>query len=180
MALDGGIAVQDVDYDQLREHLLADGQILHYEAPAADSRGTDPGKLKGIVVDDEAAKFEGNWEESGAAKGYIGFGYRHDGNTAKGTAKAVFTTSIQKAGNYAVRLAYPPNNNRASNARVVVSHADGEKVVTVDQKKAPSHELFHELGVFEFPSGATATVTLSNEGSDGYVVVDAVQWVEVE
>jgi hypothetical protein len=52
--------------------------------------------------------------------------------------------------------------------------------VTVDQKKAPSHELFHELGVFEFPSGATATVTLSNEGSDGYVVIDAVQWVEVE
>ena len=61
-----------------------------------------------------------------------------------------------------------------------MSHASGEKVVTVDQKKAPSHELFHELGVFEFPSGATATVTLSNEGSDGFVVVDAVQWVEVE
>ena len=56
----------------------------------------------------------------------------------------------------------------------------GDAVVTVDQKKMPSHDLFHELGVFEFPSGASATVTLSNEGSDGFVVVDAVQWVPVE
>jgi hypothetical protein len=180
MALDAGTAVQDVDYEKLRERLLGDGQILHYEAPAADQKGTDPGKLEGIIVDDEAAKFEGNWEESGAAKRYIGFGYRHDGNTAKGTAKAVFTATIQKAGNYAVRLAYPPNGNRASNARVVVSHSGGDAVVTVDQKKMPSHELFHELGVFEFPSGASATVTLSNEGSDGFVVIDAVQWVPVE
>jgi hypothetical protein len=180
MALDAGTAVQDVDYEKLRERLLGDGQILHYEAPAADQKGTDPGKLEGIIVDDEAAKFEGNWEESGAAKRYIGFGYRHDGNAAKGTAKAVFTATIQKAGNYAVRLAYPPNNNRAANARVVVSHSGGDAVVTVDQKKMPSHDLFHELGVFEFPSGASATVTLSNEGSDGFVVVDAVQWVPVE
>ena len=180
MAIDGKIAVQDVDYEKLRERLLADGQVLHYETPAADARGADPGKLQGIVVDDEAAKFEGHWTESGAAKGYVGFGYRHDSNTSKGEAKAIFTATIQKAGSYSVRLAYPPNNNRASNARVVVSYPGGEKVVMVDQKKSPSHELFQELGVFEFPSGATATVIVSNEDSDGYVVVDAVQWVEVE
>jgi hypothetical protein len=136
LALDGGIAVQDVDYDQLRERLLADGQVLHYEAPAADARGTDPRKLEGIVVDDEAAKYEGNWEESGAAKSYVGFGYRHDGNTAKGAAAAVFTATIPKAGKYAVRLAYPPNSNRARAVKVRLGPA-GDSEVTIDQTKAP-------------------------------------------
>lgn len=34
LALDGGIAVQDVPYDQLRARLLADGQVLEFASPA--------------------------------------------------------------------------------------------------------------------------------------------------
>jgi hypothetical protein len=37
MAIDSGIAVQDVPYDKLRARLLADGQVLEY-APAATPR----------------------------------------------------------------------------------------------------------------------------------------------
>ena len=33
MAIDGGIAVQDVPYTKLRERLLADGQVLEYRSP---------------------------------------------------------------------------------------------------------------------------------------------------
>ncbi|MEM1443253.1 MAG: xanthan lyase, partial [Verrucomicrobiota bacterium] len=63
---------------------------------------------------------------------------------------------------------------------VVVSHADGETEVVVNQKEAPSHEPFHSLGVFEFADGATATVSVSNGGTDGYTIIDAVQWLPVE
>ncbi len=35
LAIDGGVAVQDVPYAQLRERLLADGQVLVYESPRA-------------------------------------------------------------------------------------------------------------------------------------------------
>jgi hypothetical protein len=36
MALDGGLAVQDVPYAKLRERLLADGQVLEWvPGPAA-------------------------------------------------------------------------------------------------------------------------------------------------
>ena len=35
MAVDGDIAVQDVDYQQLRERLLSDKQVLVYEPPPA-------------------------------------------------------------------------------------------------------------------------------------------------
>ena len=37
--------------------------------------------------------------------------------------------------------------------------------------------LFLPLGVFEFRAGRPAVVTVSNHDTDGYVVVDAVQWV---
>ncbi|MEQ1840753.1 MAG: FAD-dependent oxidoreductase, partial [Verrucomicrobiales bacterium] len=146
----------------------------------ADERGLSPADLPGIVVDDESAKFEGNWEESGAAKSYVGFGYRHEGNTAKGAASVTFATTIEKAGTYAVRLAYPPNNNRASRVKVGISHRGGEAEVIIDQRKAPSHDLFQDLGIFEFEAGVNATVTLNNADTEGYVVVDAVQWVPAE
>jgi hypothetical protein len=34
IAIDRGIAVQDVSYEQLRKQLLADGQVLEYTQPA--------------------------------------------------------------------------------------------------------------------------------------------------
>jgi hypothetical protein len=41
LAIDGGLAVQDVPYEALRARLLTDGQVLEYRAqepPAAPSR----------------------------------------------------------------------------------------------------------------------------------------------
>ena len=61
---------------------------------------------------------------------------------------------------------------------VTVHHAGGETTVTVDEKKAPSLEgSFVSLGTFEFASGEAAAVVVTNQGTDGYVVVDAVQWL---
>ena len=176
MALDEGIAVQDVDYAKLREKLLAEGQILEHDEPLAGGKGTAPRDLPGLVVDDENALLTGNWEESGAGQAFVGFGYRHDGNANKGEASALFETKIEKPGRYTVRFAYPPNNNRASNVLVEVTHSGGVEKITVNQKKAPSEGLFEPLGTFEFTGGA-ASVKVSNAGTDGHVILDAVQWV---
>ena len=52
-------------------------------------------------------------------------------------------------------------------------------MVHVNQTKAPGEdETFHVLGVYEFTAGEAAVVTVSNAGSDGYVVIDAVQWIQ--
>ena len=37
LAIDAGVAVQDVPYDALRERLLADGQILEFEDAVVSS-----------------------------------------------------------------------------------------------------------------------------------------------
>ena len=181
MAMDAGQAVQDVPYEKLRERLLADGQVLGHSGPAQTRRGGRPiDKIPGIVVDDGDAKLTGVWQESGAAQNFVGHGYQHDGNARDGKATARFEAKLPKAGRYEVRLGYTPNSNRASNVPVAIAHAGGTKTVTVNQKNDPPIEdSFVSLGVFDFTAEQPATVTVSNAGTDGYVTIDAVQWLPV-
>jgi hypothetical protein len=172
MAIEAKIPVQDVPYARLRERLLADGQVLEYSGGAAGaSLGGE--KLSGIVVDDVKGKATGEWTLSHAQSPHVGEGYQHDGNEKKGEKKLRFEIPLPKPGTYDVRLAYTPNPNRATNVPVTI----GAKVVLLNQRKAPDVEkVFASLGAHEF--GATAVVEVSNEGTDGFVVVDAVQLVE--
>lgn len=177
MAIDAGQAVQDVPYAKLREKLVADGQVLEYTGPAS-AKGVDVKKLEGVIIDDAQAKYEGNWTESGAAKKFIGEGYRHDGNTKDGKCTATFTAKLPAAGKYEVRLAYAANTNRAAAVPVQVQHAKGSDIVRVNQRETPPiDDLFTSLGVFEFTADQPATVIVTNEGTNGYTVVDAVQWL---
>ncbi|MEN3943554.1 FAD-dependent oxidoreductase [Prosthecobacter sp. SYSU 5D2] len=175
IAIDDGLAVQKVPYAKLREQLVKDGQILEYSGPSS-SRGVDPKSMKGIVIDDTQAIKTGSWARGAAAKKFISDGYSHDGNTGKGQSSATFRAQLPKAGKYEVILAYAPNNNRASNVPVTIKYQGGEAKVTVNQKKDVDVDgLGVSLGTFEF--GADSEVIISTEGTDGYVVVDGVQWI---
>jgi len=186
LAMDCNLAVQDVPYAKLREQLRKDGQVLEYAsaAPAGGKAGkgakgfVDPKKLGGVVVDDDDAKLTGEWKVSSAAPSYVGNGYRHDDSTKDGKASARFEAKLTKAGQYEVFLAYPPNANRASKVAVEITHAGGKETIFVDQRKTPAiEERFHRLGRFDFAADQPAVVTVSNAGADGFVVVDAVQWL---
>jgi hypothetical protein len=176
LAIEAGIPVQDVPYPKLREQLLKDGQVLEYTNINKTKVGSV--KLEGVVVDDSEAKLVGEWSHSGAAKNYVGDGYQHDGNAKDGKASARFETRLPKDGRYEVRLAYPPNGNRASKVPVEVVSAEGSKIVPVNQKQNPPIDgLLISLGTYTFTKEKPAVVTVSNVGADGYVVIDAVQWV---
>lgn len=180
MAIDAGQSVQDVPYVKLREKLLADGQVLEYTGPAS-AKGVDVKKLEGVIIDDAQAKYEGVWTDSGAAKKFIGEGYRHDGNTKDGKCVAQFSAKLPAAGKYEVRLGYAANTNRATAVPVQVQHAKGTDIVRVNQRQTPPiDELFTSLGVFEFTADQPATVIVTNSGTNGYTVVDAVQWLPVK
>jgi hypothetical protein len=182
LAIDSGSSVQNVSYDKLREKMLKDGQILHFDAPETPMRGIDPKTLKGVVLDDADARLIGEWKESGAAKSFLGDGYRHDNNAKDGKASARFETKLPKAGKYHVFLAAPPNNNRASNAAVEVAYAGGVKHLKLNMKEPkPADGLFWlDLGTFDFAADQPASVTVSNAGADGYIVIDAVRWLPVD
>ncbi|MBX3740750.1 MAG: FAD-dependent oxidoreductase [Akkermansiaceae bacterium] len=166
MAIDGGISVQKVEYAKLRERLLADKQILVWDAPPL----TDEEKAlapAGIEVDDEAAAKTGEWTEALAG------GYLHDNNDGKGTKTITYTPDLPKDGNYDVYLTWKKNPNRATNVPVEISGADGKKAITVDQR---SNGGWVKVYSGSFKAGKSSGLTISNKGTNGHVIADAVRW----
>lgn len=182
IAIEDSTTVQDVPYERLSVRLLADGQVLSApELMKTGPRGVDVNALAGVVLDDTHAHLEGYGSHSTSSGRFIGDSYRHDGNQKVGTCVARFETQLPESRRYDVRLAYTPNANRASNVKVVVRHAAGETRVAVNERQSPPIDgSFVSLGTFDFANDQTATVTVCNDGADGYVVVDAVQWLAVE
>jgi len=173
LAIDAGVSVQDVPYERLRAHLLAGGQVLE---PAA-SLDRPARALEGIVVDDGHAKVTGDWKASRSLRPFVDTGYRHDGDAGKGALSARFEAKLER-GRYEVRLAYTAHPNRASNVPVRVVHAGGSTDARVDQRRQPPVDgLTASLGEFDFDD--TAAVVVSNTGTDGHVIIDAVQFVRV-
>ncbi len=179
-AIDAKVDVQAVDDAKLREKLLADKQILTYEGPLRQIGNTiDPATLKGLVRDNEQAETAGAWVSGSVVHPRVGDTYLHDGNQSKGELSARFTFAVPQPGRYEVRISWPANPNRANNVPVTVTHANGTAMLTVDQKMQPKLDgAFHSLGTFTFSD--QAVVTISNAGTNGYVLVDALQLLPAE
>ncbi len=177
-AIDGEFALQDVPYEALSARLIADGQVLESEGAAPLERpGIALESLEGTVADDATAQLVGRWVPSCSVSGYVGNRYLHDGNFGKGASAVRFTATLPEAGEYEVRLAYTCNPNRAADVPVKVETAAGPASVLVDQRIAPPIEgTWIRLGTWAFAPGETE-VTVSNEGTDGYVIADAVQFL---
>jgi hypothetical protein len=181
-AIDERTTVQKIDPKKLEARLLKDGQMLDFVSdPLPPRTGPKHVNPPGIVVDDDAAQLKGFRSSSGANAPFVGHGYLHDANTDKGEQTARFTPELLKDGRYTVAIAYPVNANRASNVPVTIRHADGETKVVLDQKKKPAVDgLLQPVGTFRFTKGKAGYVEIANAGTEGYVVIDAVQWLEAK
>jgi hypothetical protein len=174
--------VQKIDYAKLKARLLEDKQVLDFEPPPVpESRAIPKAKLQGIVVDDSEAKLAGFEARGASASPFVGEGYAHDGNADKGKQKAVFSAKLPKSGTYEVRFAYTSLGNRATNVPVTVKFSGGEKKIIVNEReKAPIDGFLISLGKFKFIADEAAVVEVTNEGTDGHVIIDAVQWLMVK
>jgi hypothetical protein len=181
MAIDGKSPVQKVDVKKLQERLLADKQILEWTGGGGSASGIDPAKLSGVVLDDKEMARKGEWASSAAVDGFIGTQYWHDSNEAKGEKEARFTGKVAKEGQYEIRLCYSPNENRATNVPVTIEVGNTTTQTMVNQKKKPDIEkAFVSLGKFKLSPDQPVNITVSNKGTDGYVIVDAVWIVEAK
>lgn len=134
--------------------------------------------LSGVVVDDAKAKAVGDWKQSQHYRRFIGEGYVHDGNRDKGKKTLTFLPELPKGGKYEVRLAYTSDPNRATSVPVTIFSADGETTVRVNMRQAPDLDgRFVSLGNYQFEANGQGFVLISNEGTDGYVSPDAVQFL---
>lgn len=169
LALEQGVAVQDIDYDTLRDRLLEAGQVL----------GEGGVELGPLGMDDDNAALTGEWTVSSTVGSAVGGGYRHDNNADKGGRRAVFTLPVKKPGRYEVRFAYTAHENRATNVPITIRHADGINQQTIDQQQTPPiQSRFVSLGTYRFED--SAAIEVSNHQTDGHVIIDAVLLVEVE
>ncbi|WP_148080731.1 FAD-dependent oxidoreductase [Roseimaritima ulvae] len=167
-------ALHDIDYGKLRTRLLADKQVLNRDVSMLPANAIAADSLKGIVIDNVEAKVTGVWSTGHVVGPFVGLGYLHDGDAAKGDLSVSFSGKIEKAGRYAVRVSYSTHSNRATNVPVTVQAGGETTPFTVNQRKAPGRDGFATLAEVQCKPGPV-TVTVSNKDTNGYVIVDAVQ-----
>ena len=119
-----------------------------------------------------------------AAFDRVSLSRQSDDNAEKGTATVTFTPDIPTEGDYDIVFIYVPHPNRASNVPVMVSavsaptHTTNEVTRKVDERRTDT-DGFVSLGKFHLAQGRATSVTVSNRGTDGYVVADGVQFIPV-
>ncbi len=170
--LEDGVTELDTRIKQLNRR-LATLTKSHQKSVPLDSQ-------PGLVLDDTSATRVGSWTESTSQPPYLEAGYIHDGFESQGDKTVTFEPANLPEGEYDVRISYSASGNRASNVRVHVFSADGERIVRVNQRQPPEIEnLWQSLGRYRFEAGGQAYVLISNAKANGHVIVDAVQFLPI-
>jgi hypothetical protein len=137
----------------------------------------DSARLPGIVVDNLVAEMTGVWKESIGSTNFVDRNYLGDGNADKGRKSIRFVAELPKSGMYEVLVSYPPFWNRATNVPVTIEYDEGTNTVFLNQTKPPNiDKIFVSVGTYRFKAGTNAAVTISNKGTKGFVVADAVRF----
>jgi hypothetical protein len=130
--------------------------------------------LPGIVLDDSQAELKGPWSRSSNFKPHIGTGYVHDDKRGDGQSIAIFHFKAPKTGRYDLRMAYSAHETRATKVPVTIQNGGRKIEITADQTlPLPAGEAFRSVGTLELSSDADTAITLSNTGTEGFVIVDA-------
>jgi hypothetical protein len=184
IAIKENISVQNVSYEKLRAKLLEQKQVMEFDWQAsANDRGNgiDPKSLTGIVLDNEICAVTGEWAPSHSMSGFVGSDYLHDSNTNKGKSTATFEKAMEKSGTYTLMMNYIPNPNRATNIPVKIKTGTSEQTVMVNQREILKDQVEgKKLATLMLTKGEKVTVTICNEGTNGYVIVDAIRFVPVK
>jgi hypothetical protein len=171
--------ILNVSVAKVESEIKALKSKLDPQSQTAFPRVVAASSLTGIVVDDDEVEMVGAWTHSVFFKHYVGKGYIHDANKGKGDKTLTFIPKLTD-GEYEVRFAYSHGKGRASNVPVEIFSAAGKKLVVVDMRKEPPlNRRFVSLGTYRFGANEQSRVMISNEGTDGVVTADALQFLPV-
>ena len=188
LAAKNGVTVQALDYPTLRTRLLAqkvvlDLPVLPPVGKVARSSGPvsiDSKSLPGLILDDAQAELSGDWERSTNFKPHVGTGYLHDEQRSDGKSRAVFRFKGPADGEFALRMAYSAHETRTTRLPVTVVGGGTEQSFTVDQTQPlPAGEAFRPIGSLHLRQGVEYTLTVTNQDTKGFVIVDAFQLLPV-
>jgi FAD dependent oxidoreductase len=181
------VAVQKLPYPTLREHLLKQKQVLEIpvlppiKPEPQGAKGIDPKTLQGIILDDTDARLEGQWKHSSSFKPYINTGYVHSEQPSDGQTTATFRLTVPKTGNYDLGLAYSAHETRAKNLPIILESGGEKTTLIFDQTlPLPSGKSFRSAGVVKLSAEGETKIILSNQGTEGFVILDALQLLPVD
>ncbi len=131
-----------------------------------------------VIIDnlDAGAAISGTWITSTDVAQQYASDYLHDDNLDKGAKTVTFTPTLA-GGTYQVYLWWTEHTNRATNVPVDVQHASGTATVTVNQQSGGG--TWNLLGTWSFNAGGGGSVVIRTGGTNGYVIADAVRFVQV-
>ena len=170
MAIDNNnCVVQDVDVAALKAELAA--------RPLADDSKVD------VLVDDANAanvRFEGKWKLDKSRRCYA-YTRRYDNSLGKSACSAYFYPRLKEADEYKVYYYYPKQNKPSSvvNFNIfdgVESHKVELKTKKIKILGQTSGEWVY-IGTYNIAKGDKPYVEITNQGADGSVVADAIQFV---
>ena len=183
-----GVTVQALDYPTLRTRLLAQKVVLELPVlppvgKVARSSGPvsiDSKSLPGLILDDAQAELSGDWERSTNFKPHVGTGYLHDEQRSDGKSRAVFRFKGPADGEFALRMAYSAHETRTTRLPITIVGGGTEHRFSVDQTQPlPAGEAFREVGRIRLRQGMDYTLTVANENTKGFVILDAFQLLPV-
>jgi fibronectin type 3 domain-containing protein len=166
---------------------LTAGQTYYFRISANNGTVSSPFTIAGptatpsgmiattVIVDDTAATLVGTWTSGNTTPGFYGTDYLSDGNTGKGTKTATFTPNLPTSGTYNVYARWTAAASRANNVPITVNSAGGSQTVTVNQQQ--NGGVWVLIGTYTFNAGTGGSVVISNTGTNGYVIADAVEFV---
>ena len=178
LALQNNCPVQDIAYDQLRDQLAKQNQVLDFKPDRPKPEPIAPTALPGIVVDDLDVTFTDDWVSRHDGR-FVGQSFRCDVSHGKAEKTFRYRALLPKTGQYEVRYAYTNVRGAEKSAPITLYTAQGPKTVRIDFTQTPPIDgLWISLGKFDFAT-QEATVVVSNAGTTGIVVTDAVQFLPV-
>lgn len=134
-----------------------------------------------IVDNNDAGVYRvGTWQHGSTPQGFFGADFFYDGNTAKGKIGARFTPTLPVAGRYEVFSRWASNAWCAWNTPFLILTPSGYTVVKRDQRQNAGQWV--SLGFYRFAAGSnpdSGSVWITNHDTRGFVVADAVKFVQV-
>ncbi len=124
-------------------------------------------------------QFTGEWEtmKISGQKGL--FVYNCKKASPGKAASSMYKMEVKESGYYKVCLLYFPNKESASNAKIKIEYGNKSEELEWDFTKGNQYGFAVEVGKYYLEKGEPASLIISNEGANGYIVADGVGFIKV-
>jgi hypothetical protein len=132
--------------------------------------------IGGVVTsaDKNLVLFKGNWEIKKIAGLRNLFNYNCQQAAPDQPAQCTYQLPVTESGLYKVCIMYFPDIKSASNAKITIQHARGVETQEWNFRKGDRLGFSLSVGTYYFDKEKPATLTISNENADGYIIADGV------